>query len=79
MLINELDESLSELICEVLEYTGEVKLGMIRADFDKWDSLKQVLLVDALESKYDIQFSIDEMMEIQGVDDIVKVLIRHRV
>jgi acyl carrier protein len=36
-----------------------------------WNSLKHVLLINEIEKLYNIQFTLDEMIEMQNVGDIV--------
>lgn len=39
-------------------------------DIDEWDSLKNVILIDALEKHFNIKFDIDEIMEFSTVGAI---------
>ncbi|WJW76709.1 acyl carrier protein [Thiohalobacter sp. IOR34] len=65
------------LLSDLLEYEGELHVGLSRDDIPKWDSLKHVQIIEALEQEFDVQLSMDEMIEIQGIQDIVNVLERH--
>ena len=43
----------------------------------KWDSLGNIALFRSLEDSFGLAMSMDEMMEIQTVGDIINVLRRH--
>ena len=45
-------------------------------ELDGWDSLGHVRLMSALESTYGISIEIEEMMEIEKVEDIRRILER---
>jgi acyl carrier protein len=66
-----------ELLRGVLQHEGELTAEMTREDIPKWESIKHVQVIDVLEQEYNIQLSMDEIMEIQSVQDIVNVLDRH--
>ncbi len=40
----------------------------------EWDSVGQVQLILELESAFDVSFSLDEIVEIRSVADIVQIL-----
>ena len=46
-------------------------------DINGWDSLGHTLLISELESIFSISFDLDEMMEMEDVSAIVRVLYRH--
>lgn len=70
---------LSGIFAEVFQYTGEIKLETSPDDVPKWDSLRHIALVTAIEDAFSISLSMDEMMEIHNVRDIQNVLNRHGV
>ena len=43
----------------------------------KWDSLRAVVLLTALEKAFSVRFSNDEFTEMKTVGDITRVLGRH--
>ena len=65
------------LLRSVLQYTGELSVDMTRDDIPNWDSLRHVQVIEMLEREHNVRLSMDEMMEIQSVKDIVNVLNRH--
>ena len=47
------------------------------ADVDGWDSLTHLGLIDELEEKYDISFSLNEISASKNVGELITALIRH--
>lgn len=43
-------------------------------DIAEWDSLAQQSLILALESKLNVIFDIDEVLDMESVDDIVEIV-----
>lgn len=70
---------LAGIFADVFTYTGELTPETSAAEVTRWDSLQHIALVRTLESTYDIQLSLDEMMEMRSVGDIERVLARHGV
>ena len=70
---------LAGIFAEVFQYTGEMKLEISMDDIPRWDSLRHIALVTAIEDAFSISLSMDEMMEIHNVRDIQNVLVRHGV
>lgn len=70
---------LSGIFAEVFQYTGEMKPETSPDDVPRWDSLRHIALVTAIEEAFAISLSMDEMMEIHSVRDIQTVLTRHGV
>lgn len=44
-----------------------------------WDSFNVYVLLDEIESAYDIKFNLDEILEIKKVGDFKSLLIKHGV
>ena len=44
-------------------------------DVDEWDSLAQIDLVVSMEKKFGIKFSLDELIELQNVGDVVDLIV----
>lgn len=64
---------------DVFQHTGPLSPSTSPDDVSRWDSLQHIALVRSLEETFDIQLSMDEMMEIRSVRDIETVLQRHGV
>jgi len=64
---------------DVFQYTGPLTASTSPRDVDRWDSLQHIALVQAIETTFGIKLSMDEMMEIQSVGDIERILHRYGV
>lgn len=81
MTINEgtdVREDIAALIADVFNYRGPLRLDMVREDIPRWDSLRHVGLVVAIESEFGVSLSMDEMHEIESIRDLQRVIERHR-
>lgn len=58
------------LAVDLDKITGDLGPG----DLPEWDSFAQQGLILALESKLNISFDIDEVLEMEAVDDIVEII-----
>ncbi len=67
---------LDELIRELFSLTAETKIqdGHGPGDLEGWDSLGHVNLMNAIELKYSVSLDLDEMIAIEKVSDIRKLL-----
>lgn len=72
---NRMEERLKEILAKVF-LTDKAKIDddMSRKDMDEWDSMAHLLLVSEVESTFDVMISDDDIMEIQTVGDVKKVL-----
>ena len=71
---------LAGIFAEVFQYSGDIKPETSPDDVPRWDSLRHVALVAAIEDAFEISLSMDEMMEMQSsVRNIQTVLARHGV
>jgi len=43
-------------------------------DIDAWDSMTNLFLIDQIEKKYGIKFSLDEILEAQNVGDLCTII-----
>lgn len=68
---------LQEVFKEVFSFDGAISEGTQRGDVPGWDSVMHVSLVEALESKFSIKISMDEMIEMESVESVLNVLNRH--
>lgn len=68
-----------EIFAEVFEHEGPLSASTSPGDVARWDSLNHVALVSMIERTFGIGLSMDEMIEIQCVGDIERLLARHGV
>ncbi len=54
--------------------TEEIFKTTTANDVDEWDSLGHIMLIQAIENKYNIQFDLDELLDFNRVGDIVKAV-----
>ena len=45
------------------------------SDIDEWDSLAQITLLMSMEQTFGIQFSLDEVEDLQNVGEIVELIL----
>lgn len=70
-----MDESVAGLLAEVLQIpVATVTDDLAMKDTDVWDSLKHMELVISLEHGFRIQLSFDEIIAMQSVGEIKRVL-----
>jgi acyl carrier protein len=43
------------------------------SDVDEWDSLGHIMLIQAIEEKFNIEFDLDELLDINNVGDIIQI------
>lgn len=67
---------LEELIAEILklEDASELQDSTGPGEIDAWDSLGHVNIITAIEEEYEIEIDPDEILEIQSIGDIKKLL-----
>jgi acyl carrier protein len=70
---------IESIFANVFNFQGPVTSETTRAEVPKWDSLRHIALVDAIEKSFGISLSLDEMVEIRSVQDICNILDRHGV
>lgn len=46
-------------------------------DYEDWDSFAQLNLITFAESKFNIEFSLDESIEIKSANDLLKLINSH--
>ena len=66
-----------EIVADVLNAKLEVLSDdTTQADIETWDSLNSLLLVNEIEKDFDVKFTIDEVIKIEKISDIKKILIK---
>ena len=73
-------EKLKELIARVMGVDKkEIILNSSPDSITSWDSLSGLMLFSELEKNFDIEFTMEEIMIMQNVEDIKNVLEKHGV
>lgn len=66
---------MENLLSEVLQMpASDIKDDLTMKDVDAWDSLKHMELIVALEQGFEVQLSFDEIVAMQSVSAIKRVL-----
>lgn len=73
-------EDLYKIIADVFKMkTEDIHDNLGPRDIETWDSLGQLKLISALESRYRVTFEIAEMFEILTIGDIKRILMKSEV
>ena len=61
-----------ELIAGILEVpASELSEDTAIGDIPSWDSLHQVQIISEIEEKYDFNFDVETMMDLEDINDII--------
>lgn len=69
-----LNKTLSAIFREVLNYRGELVDDLNPSSVSGWDSVAHIALVEAMESRFDINLTTEEMVEMNSVLKIKDIL-----
>ncbi len=70
-----MDEKINELLAEILRIKCEnITDNLTMKDLDIWDSLKHMELIAAIEQELKIELSSDEIVSMQNVKEIKRIL-----
>jgi acyl carrier protein len=73
--MQQVDAKVENVLSEVLQMpVTAITDDLTMKDVDAWDSLKHMELIVALEQSFDIQLSFDEIVAMQSVSQIKRVL-----
>lgn len=53
---------------------SEISVGVVYGKFSKWDSLRHMTLVVALEEEFDVTFDDEEISDMLSLDLVVDIL-----
>lgn len=79
MMVQQSDLSyplLATIFEDVFQHTDLLTPATSPDDVSRWDSLQHIALIRAIETTFDIDLSLDEMMEMRTVGDIEAILQR---
>lgn len=75
----ELDEKVKVVLAEVLQVAPAIITdNLAMQDMDAWDSLKHMELIISIENTFGLQLSFDEIVKMQSVGNIKRVLEERR-
>ena len=73
--MQQVDAKVQNLLSEVLQIpSSEITDDLTMKAVDSWDSLKHMELIVSLEQSFDIQLSFDDIVAMQSVSEIKRVL-----
>lgn len=74
------DKKLKTLIAELFRVQEEeISDSLAMADLDVWDSLKHMELIVAIEETFDVELTFDEIVAMQNLKEIKRVLEQKKV
>ena len=73
--MQQLDGVVEKLLSEILQLSpASITEDLKMKDVEAWDSLKHMEIVVAVEQRFDFQLTFDEIVAMQSVGDIKRVL-----
>ncbi|UCE10038.1 MAG: acyl carrier protein [Candidatus Thorarchaeota archaeon] len=73
--MTEIDDRIAEIVSLVLLLDkDEISDDLKRKDYEPWDSMAHLLLISEVESRFNIFFDDDEVVDIWTIGDLKKVL-----
>ena len=75
-----MSKKLFNIISRVMEIeSSELTDESKPEDIENWDSYNGLLLVDELESEFNVKFTVEEVFDVHSIADIKKHLLNHGV
>ncbi len=75
-----MSKKLYNIISRVMEIkSSELTDESSPEDIENWDSYNGLLLVDELESEFNVKFTVEEVFDVNSISDIKKHLLNHGV
>jgi acyl carrier protein len=75
-----MSKKLFNIISRVMEIeSSELTDESSPEDIENWDSYNGLLLVDELESEFNVKFTVEEVFDVHSIADIKKHLVNHGV
>jgi len=74
MTEQEIIQNLKSVFDEVFDGKIEFSTELTKENEEAWDSVEHIRFALALEEKFDVTFSLDELDEITSIKDVVKIL-----
>ena len=72
-----MSNKLYKIIAKVLDVNiSEINDQSNPQTIDSWDSMNMYVLIDEIETEFNVKFSLDEILEIKNVNDLKNLLIK---
>jgi acyl carrier protein len=72
-------EVLSGVLRDLVGFNGEITPTLRQEDVSGWDSMAHIAIVEEFESKFNVRFTTDEMVEMTSLPMIREILAKHGV
>ncbi|KMM31079.1 hypothetical protein ACM15_24455 [Parabacteroides goldsteinii] len=71
----ETKEKIVSIIAATLEVEpSQITLDMSVGDLPKWDSLGHLAIIQNIQDEFDIELEAEEIIELEDVNDIIKIV-----
>lgn len=70
---------IADIFHDIFQHEGAITWNTSPLDIARWDSLQHIALVRAIEARFGISMSMDEMAELRSAGDIEIILSRYGV
>ena len=79
MEISSVTEQIKEIFIKIFpkENISLLALDKSQSEFEDWDSFAQMQLITSVESKFNIQIDIDDVISITSADDLLNYVKSH--
>ena len=75
-----MSEKLYQIISNVFNVdTSKINDETTPENLEEWDSFNFYVLLDELENEFNIQFNLDETLEIKKIGDFKKIFEKHKI
>jgi acyl carrier protein len=73
--VDDILEELQPIFRDILDQPNlRITRGSNAANVEGWDSLAQINLVTAIEQEFDLRFTIDELLDLNNVGEMVDLM-----
>jgi acyl carrier protein len=75
-----MSEKLYQIISKVFNVdSSKINDETTSENLEEWDSFNFYVLLDEIETEFDIKFDLDETLDIKKIGDIKKIFVKHGV
>lgn len=70
-----MQEKVIEIIADIInEDKSKIKLNSSAGDFESWDSLAQVMIIEEIEEKLKVRLPIEKVILLETVEELVEAV-----
>ena len=78
-MANRTEEVMSGVLRDLVGFTGAITPTLKQDEVSGWDSMAHIAIVEELESRFNVRFTTDEMVEMTSLPRIRQELVKHGV